>query len=302
MKPHITRLSASVALLAAALLLPAQTRALPEKYRVWLEEEVVYIITPTERQVFLDLSTDRDRDFFIEAFWRHRDPTEGTERNEFREEHTRRIAFANKRFIGAGKPGWKTDRGKIYIILGEPRTQQSFIGLSSVYPSERWSYQGIAVPGMPQEFDLLFFQKNGMGDFVLYQPAGDGPWSLLPTYRGNVNDYFASYEMLSVIEPQLARTAISLIPNETVQTAPSLQSTVLLQSLESAGYRKVEDLWARKFKEYRSLVEVEYSANYLDSGSSSRSSWIPRASPSSTSPCNPGTFRSPRRGTESRRT
>lgn len=264
---HLRLASATLLVVAIALSLPAQTPAPSPKYRAWLEEEVVYIITLTERQVFLDLSSDRDRDFFIEAFWRHRDSSPETEKNEFREEHARRIAYANKRFLGAGKPGWKTDRGKVYIILGEPRTQRSYIGLSSVYPAETWSYQGISIPGMPQEFDLLFFQKHGMGDFILYQPAGDGPWSLLPTYRGDVDDYITAYEMLSVIEPELARNSISLIPNESLHTFPSLQSTVLLQNLDSAATRKVEDLWARKFKEYRSLVEVEYSANYLESGS-----------------------------------
>ncbi|MBM3294988.1 MAG: GWxTD domain-containing protein [Candidatus Aminicenantes bacterium] len=264
------RLAAGLVLAAAvALPLSAQSAApgLPEKYRLWLEEEVVYIITPTERQVFRELASDRERDLFIEAFWRHRDPTPGTDRNEFREEHARRIAQANKRFLGAGKPGWRTDRGKVYIILGEPKTQRSFIGLSSVYPAEVWSYQGIAIPGLPQEFDLLFFQRNGLGDFVLYHPAGDGPWSLLPRYRGNPGDYLESYEMLSVIEPELARTSISLIPGESVRNVPSLMSTAVLQSLDSAAVRQVEDLWARKFKEYKSLVEVEYSANFIDSGS-----------------------------------
>jgi GWxTD domain-containing protein len=240
---------------------------LPEKYRVWLAEEVVYIITPTERQVFLTLTSDRERDFFIEAFWRHRDPTPGTDKNEFREEHYRRLAYAKKHFLGGGRPGWKTDRGKVYIILGEPRTQRSYIGTSSVYPAEVWSYQGINVPGLPQEFDLLFFQKNGIGDYVLYYPAGDGPWSLLPTYRGNQGDYLEAFERLSIIEPELARVSISLIPNESVRNFPSLMSTTLLQNLDSAAYRAVEDLWAKKFKEYKSLVEVEYSANYMDSGS-----------------------------------
>ncbi|MDP2914867.1 MAG: GWxTD domain-containing protein [Candidatus Aminicenantes bacterium] len=266
---HIAFPTASLVIAAISLLLPAQTppAGLPEKYRVWLEEEVVYIITPTERQVFSDLMSERERGFFIEAFWRHRDPSPGTDKNEFREEHYRRLAYANKRFIGAGKPGWKTDRGKVYIILGEPRTQRSFEGLSSVYPAQIWSYQGIAVPSLPQEFDLLFFQKNGMGDFVLYYPAGDGPWSLLPTYRGDPNDYIGAYEMLSVIEPQLARTSISLVPNESVRSFPSLISTAILQNLDSAAYRTVEDNWARKLKDYKSLVEVEYSANYMESGS-----------------------------------
>lgn len=263
-------------LTAAALLLtfiflalhsPARAQNPSEKYRAWIEEEVVYIITPTEREVFLNLTTDRERDLFIEAFWRHRDPTPGTERNEFREEHYRRLAYANRYYRGQGLPGWKTDRGKVYIILGEPRTQRSYLGASNVYPAEVWSYQGINIPGLPQEFDLLFFQKYGMGDFVLYYPAGDGPWSLLPTFRGNQGDYLEAYEMLSVIEPELARTSISLIPGESVRNFPSLTSMALLQGIDSAAYRSVEDIWARKFIEYKGLVEVEYSANYMDSRS-----------------------------------
>ena len=250
------------------LILPCFVRAqnLSPKYRAWLEEEVVYIITPTEREVFLNLTTDRERDLFIEGFWRHRDPTPETEKNEFRDEHYRRLAYANRHYRGQGLPGWKTDRGKVYIIFGEPQTQRSYLGTSSVYPAEVWSYQGISIPGIPQEFDLLFFQRNGMGDFVLYDPAGDGPWNLLPTFRGNPGNYLEAYEMLSVIEPELARTSISLIPNESVRNFPSLMSTVLLQSIDSAAHRSVEDKWAKKFREYKSLIEVEYSANYIDSG------------------------------------
>jgi GWxTD domain-containing protein len=240
---------------------------LPEKYRIWLEEEVVYIITPTERQVFLDLTADREREFFVEAFWRHRDPTTGTDKNEFREEHYRRRAYSDRHFRGTGRPGWKTDRGKVYVILGEPRTIRPYNGSDAVLPAEVWSYQGINIPGLPQEFDLLFYQKGHIGDYILYYPAGDGPWSLLTNFRGNQGDYLEAYETLSIIEPELARTSISLIPNESVRSFPSLTSMALLQNLESAGHRAVEDLWARKFKEYKSLVEVEYSANYMDSGS-----------------------------------
>src|SRR4030042_198520 len=69
---------------------------LPEQYRLWLDEQVVYIITPTERDVFRKLETDREREIFIEAFWKHRDPTPGTPRNEFKEEHFRRLRPADR--------------------------------------------------------------------------------------------------------------------------------------------------------------------------------------------------------------
>ena len=86
-------------------------------YRKWLDEDVRWIITDEERSAFMQLSNDEERDQFIEAFWQRRDPTPDTEENEFKEEHYRRIAYANEHFA-AGIPGWKTDRGRIYIVFG----------------------------------------------------------------------------------------------------------------------------------------------------------------------------------------
>ena len=89
---------------------------LPDRYQKWLTEEVVHIITSLERDVFLKLQSDRERDLFTEAFWKHRDPTPDTPENEFKVEHYRRINFTNKNFgRSAPLPGWKTDRGRMYI-------------------------------------------------------------------------------------------------------------------------------------------------------------------------------------------
>jgi GWxTD domain-containing protein len=121
---------ASALLLAAAVVMASalQRRAdLPDRYKTWLNEEVVYIITKTERRVFLELQTDRERDLFIEAFWKHRDPTPSSPENEFKTEHYRRIKYANG-YLGreTPRPGWRTDRGRMYIILGEPLEIQRF--------------------------------------------------------------------------------------------------------------------------------------------------------------------------------
>jgi len=126
---------------------PAKTAlpkiALPERYRRWLDEEVGYIITRRERDVFLQLQTDRERDIFIEAFWKHRDPTPGTPQNEAQEEHARRLDYANK-FYGRSVPlpGWKTDRGRIYILLGPPKNIEQYDSVNGVYPTEIWFYLG----------------------------------------------------------------------------------------------------------------------------------------------------------------
>ena len=116
MKEHIISL-----FLALIFLLPFLGNAqkispkdLPERYQAWLEEEVVYIITPKEKDVFLQLESDREREMFIEAFWKQRDPNPTTPENEYKEEHYRRIAYANKTFGRESPgPGWRTARGRI---------------------------------------------------------------------------------------------------------------------------------------------------------------------------------------------
>src|SRR5260370_40291473 len=94
-------------------------KELDTPYKKWLQEEVPYIISDEERAAFLQLQTNEEREQFIEAFWQRRDPTPDTVENEFKEEHYRRIAYANERFA-SGIPGWRTDRGRIYIIWGKP--------------------------------------------------------------------------------------------------------------------------------------------------------------------------------------
>lgn len=91
----------------------------PSPYRAWLDEDVHWIIAAEERAAFEKLSTDAERDQFVEQFWRHRDPTPETVENEFKEEHYRRLAYSNVHFATKG-PGWKSDRGRAYIVLGPP--------------------------------------------------------------------------------------------------------------------------------------------------------------------------------------
>ncbi len=241
---------------------------LSQRHRKWLEEEVVYIISPTEKEVFLKLSSDRERDLFIEAFWKQRDPTVATEKNEFREEHYRRINHVNH-FFGRNVPkkGWQTDRGRIYIILGEPSDIQRFTGKSQVYPAEIWFYQGLTNKGLPPGFNLVFFQEGGTGEYKLYSPLADGPQRLLTSYYGDQSDYLAAYQKLLEAEPILAETSLTLIPGERSQMTgrPSLSSDILLNRVESTPVREIKDRYAEKFLEYKDFVEVDYTANYMDS-------------------------------------
>jgi GWxTD domain-containing protein len=241
---------------------------LPSKYKKWLDEEVVYIISPRERDVFNQLKTDRERDLFIEAFWKHRDPTPASPENEFKTEHYRRLNYVN-RFFGRSSPlpGWKTDRGRIYIILGEPNDIQRYTGKSEVYPTEIWFYQGKTEQGLPTGFNIVFFQKDGNGEYKLYSPVRDGPQALMTTYNGDPSNYLAAYQQLNEIDPTLAQVSLSLIPGEDpgVFGRPSLSSDLLIQKVESLPTKQIEDKYAQKFLQYKDIVEVEYTANYIDS-------------------------------------
>jgi len=257
----------------AALVMPAlaaEKTPLPERYKKWLDEEVVYIISSLEKEVFLKLQTDRERDLFIEAFWKHRDPTPNSVENEYKTEHYRRINYAN-RFLGreAPKPGWMTNRGRIYIILGEPNDIQRLQGEQGIYNCEIWFYQGKTDLGLPAGFNILFYQENNQGEYRLYSPTNDGPQALLAGEIIATSDYAGAYKKLQNINPTLASVSLSLVPGE--QTGfygrPSLVSDMMIQRIESMPQRMVEEKYARKFLEYKDLVEVEYTANYLDSDS-----------------------------------
>lgn len=250
--------------------LKAKTGDLPPRFKKWLEEEVVYIIAPLEKEVFLKLETDRERDLFIEAFWKHRDPTPGTPENEAKKEHYRRINYVNH-FFGRGtpKPGWRTDRGRIYIILGEPIDIQRYEGKTMTYPTVVWFYQGKTNLGLPPGFNVVFFQAGFTGEYKLYSPLKDGPQALMTSYYGDPMDYLQAYKQLDEFEPDLARVSMTLIPGEgsAVLGRPSLSSDLLIQKVETVPVRQVEEKYAQKFLEYKDIVEVEYSANYMASDS-----------------------------------
>lgn len=153
----------------------AEAKEGENRFKKWLEEDVVYIITPEERDVFKKLTTTEEREKFIDLFWLRRDPSPGTSENEFKEEHYRRIAYANEHFA-SGIPGWKTDRGRIYIMFGKPDNIESHPsggsyqrpyyeggGTTSTYPFELWRYRYI--PGVGQDVEIEFVDKSMSGEY-----------------------------------------------------------------------------------------------------------------------------------------
>jgi len=240
---------------------------IPEKYRRWLEEEVVYIITPREKEVFLQLDNDRDRETFIKAFWKHRDPTPGTQENEYKKEHYRRLDYANNHFgYGSPKPGWQTDRGRIYIILGEPQSREIYENQRELKDTEIWFYQNVSQFGLPSAFHVVFYRDDFSGDYKLYRPTVDGPIKFfIQTPPLDPADYLACYEYLKMYNSTIAEVSLSLIPGDSslFNAQPSLASELLLQNIELKPQKEVDDIYAQKFLYYKSLVEVEYSTNYI---------------------------------------
>ena len=150
-------------------------KELATPYKRWLDDEVRYIITDEERSAFLRLSTNEEREQFIEQFWLNRDPTPDTIENETKEEHYRRIAYANERFA-SGIPGWRTDRGKMYIIWGPAdeveshpsggsydRPPEEGGGSTSTYPFEKWRYRYLE--GIGNDVILEFVDPTGSGEY-----------------------------------------------------------------------------------------------------------------------------------------
>jgi uncharacterized protein (TIGR03435 family) len=146
---------------------PAQ--AVSDRFNTWLDEEVVYIISEQEKTAFSQLTSDEERDLFIEQFWQRRDPTPGTPENEFKQEHYDRLAYTNTRFSTlTGVPGWKTDRGCIYILYGKPDEIDD-------HPSgsQEWTYNYLE-PLHRRRVQLQFIDSTHTGEYRLMIDAKEG--------------------------------------------------------------------------------------------------------------------------------
>src|SRR5712671_174197 len=152
-------------------------KELDNSYRQWLSEDVTYIISPEERNAFLQLDTNEEREQFIEQFWLRRSSNPDLPENDFKEEHYRRIAYANEHFA-SGIPGWKTDRGRMYIMWGPAdeveahpaggtydRPMEEGGGSTSTYPWETWRWRYLE--GIGENIILEFVDPSGSGEYHL---------------------------------------------------------------------------------------------------------------------------------------
>lgn len=269
----------------AAGLLMADDRVdkLDPVHRKWLEEEVTYIITDQEREVFLSLPTVEDRARFVDAFWERRDPDPASPKNELKEEHYERLDYANRIFSrDAPRPGWKTDMGRFWIILGKPHEIQRFDGLNEVVATQVWFYNGDPKLGQPPRFNLVFFKQQDIGEYELYSPMGDGPEALLragsgPQFRTNQH---LAVDALEIVSMDLARASLTVDLSEPVGSFLSARNSrqpittfvkvpidveTVVARIEESRRRGVNTDYLDGYLRYKDKVTADYSFRFVPS-------------------------------------
>jgi GWxTD domain-containing protein len=242
----------------------ALKQELSKTYKKWLDEDVVYIISDEEKKAFKQLSNDEERDQFIEAFWQRRDPTPDTEENEFKEEHYRRIEYANEHFA-AGIPGWRSDRGRMYIMYGPAdeveshpsggtysRPMEEGGGETSTYPFEDWRYRYLE--GVGQEVIIEFVDTCMCGDYHMTMDRGEKD-ALLHTPGGGST----LYEQMGMAtrSQRIGGSLESLGPGP----ESAMQNTKEFDRLEQ--FAKLQAPPPVKFKDLEEVVSHKISVNLM---------------------------------------
>lgn len=222
----------------------------------WLRE-VEPIITKAEKAVFESLKTDEARARFISYFWKVRDPNPETPYNEYKQEYYRRLNYVKSHFGGT-----RSDRGRIYIILGEPAEINRYSGLSSVVDCELWTYYKEGRPGLPPGIRLLFYKKEDYGNYRLFYPGMDTALDIIsPGYRESYRSPSSAYKELRKIYPELADATLSVIPGEGSPYMPAAanSSNHVFAQIFTLPERELSDSYLRNFSPIKGKVDVTYS-------------------------------------------
>jgi GWxTD domain-containing protein len=238
---------------------------LSKTYKKWLDEDVRWIITDEEQKAFKLLSNDEERDQFIEAFWQRRDPTPDTIENEFKEEHYRRMAYANEHFA-AGIPGWKTDRGRIYIMYGPAdeveshpsggsyeRPMEEGGGETSTFPFEDWRYRYLE--GVGQEVIIEFVDTCMCGDYHMTMDRSEKDALLYTPNAG-----LTLYEQMGMAS-KASRFAGGGLERLGAGPFSATQQTKQFDRLEQ--FYKLQKPPAVKFKDLEEVVSHKISVNLM---------------------------------------
>ena len=252
-------------LLLTLLPLFSEEKLLPQ-HKEWLET-VSPIMTKTEREIFLKLKTNEERNRFILFFWRQRDPFPDTAVNEFYKEYMERVSFADQNFgRSSSKRGSQTERGYFYLLLGPPLERNFFTTLSQVWPLELWFYQGEVEHGLPPYFYLIFYQPEGLGEYRLYYPGIEGPEKLaVPSLSGQSQNRNVAYQAIKKISAELAKASLSYLPEEGTLGLASFSSDAIISGIRSLPEKKFSDTYARSYLNFKDYVETDYSHDFIES-------------------------------------
>ncbi len=293
--PYATIIALVLAMLAAASAATAQRPQrmnldewekidkddLPENYREWLRQ-VDVIITDDEEETFLRLESEVQRQEFMRGFWLQRDPTAGTPQNEYYDEYQRRLDYVARMFSrDTPREGRETDRGRMYLLLGEPTTIKRLHNTREAVPVEIWWYHANPKLGIPPFFSLAFFQRSGMGEFQLYSPLLDGPTKLLNPDGQRIADNYASgasprptinegsigavYDVLANVDPELAQVALSFFPNDVGalmgNSSAAMRSEIMIDDIEYIPNRIMPNAeWAYAILTGRVEADVRFES------------------------------------------
>ena len=240
-------------------------KELETPYRKWLSEDVAYIITNEERDAFKKLQTDEERENFIEQFWLRRDPTPDTIENEYKEEHYRRIAYANERFA-SGIPGWKTDRGRIYITFGPPdeiedhssggtyqRPIEEGGGSTSTFPFQIWRYRYIEDIG--NDILIEFVDPTMSGEFRMTMDPSEKDALLMVPNAG-----LTMYEEMGITSKA---DRFNRTDGTRLGTPQGEDTSRMNQFNRLEQYTKLQKAPAIKFKDLEAVVNSRISFSIL---------------------------------------
>jgi GWxTD domain-containing protein len=231
-----------------------------EPWKDWLRE-VDPIMTNAEKSVFHGLKTEEDRMRFIDSFWKARDRDPQIPQNEYKLEYYRRISYAKKNLEGI-----RSDRGRIYLILGEPTERRTFAGSEKFVDAELWTYYGEGRPGLPPVMNLVFFRRGDAGNLRLFYPGVDTALDVIsPAYMYSVDNAVVAYDEIRKSDIELADATLSVIPGEGVPGAPATAtlSNHVFAQIYTLPENEISNGYLRGFRSIEGTVDVTYSSKEM---------------------------------------
>ena len=231
-----------------------------DPWKKWLDE-VHLIMTKAEESVFYSLKTEEDRKRFQEQFWKARDSRAETPYNEYKIEFYRRLKYADTQLEGPN-----SDRGRIYILLGEPFEKRNFSGYGDVVDCELWIYRAEGRPGLPPFMHILFYRPRNFGSYRQFHPGLHNALDIIsPGYSLRRASRLEAYQIIKKSLPQLAEATLSIIPGEgdPVRGRSLTSSGSTIAQIYTLPEREVERNYLKNFATFDGMVDVTYSAKEI---------------------------------------